>query len=109
MSSSTAPTQIMVEKRRPGFFGKCCSYTFWGWQALMLVWLVTSIVQMGSVENDASSHAEQWSRNWRSDWRIPHPGILAGRNCHSRSNEILHSRREDYRDTDRVAAEPETS
>lgn len=50
-------TQITVEKRQRGFFGKIVSIVFWGWQVVMAFWFVSYLVdisqQYGQIPSDA--------------------------------------------------------
>ena len=58
--STTVPqagATVVVEKRKRGVFGWIVAVAFWGWQALMLVWLIAALGATGDQYAAATSEA----------------------------------------------------
>lgn len=47
----------VLKRARRGFFGWLCLATFWGWNALMVAWLVSSIGLLAEREGELASEA----------------------------------------------------
>jgi hypothetical protein len=50
---------VQIESSKRGLFGWIIAVLFWGWQALMVVWLAGAVTVIGQKAQDYHTHAEQ--------------------------------------------------